>query len=58
MENKKYKGWYFCYTGNGYVVTRIEKVNGKTIVRRSDTLKKAKILIDCAETRIRLGLSV
>ena len=48
----KYKGWNIEYTGNGYALTRIEKVDGKTIEKRAMTQEHAKTVITNAETMI------
>ena len=48
----KYKGWNIEYTGHGYALTRIEKVDGKTIEKRAKTQELAKTVITNEESRI------
>lgn len=48
----KYKGWNIEYLGHGYQMTRIEAVEGKTIIKRAKTQAHAKTVITNEESRI------
>ena len=50
----QHKGWDITYRGNGYVMTRREPVNGKTVTKRVKSLKHAEIVIENAELKIKL----
>ena len=47
-----YKGWDVTNTGHGYEMTRREKVNGETIVKRAKTQEHARTVITNAESDI------
>lgn len=53
--NIKYKGWGIEYFGTGYRMTRLKPLNGKTITKTADTLKRAKIIITNTEDEIKRG---
>ena len=48
-----HKGWDIDYFGNGYRMTRREKVDGKTETLTAGSLAKAAMLIDRAESDIK-----
>ena len=49
-----HKGWDIDYFGDGYRMTRRGKVNGKYQTLTAGSLAKASMLIDRAESDIRL----
>lgn len=50
----KHKGWDIDFFGDGYRMTRREKVDGKFPTLTAGSLAKAAMLIDRAESEIRL----
>ena len=50
----KHKGWDIDFFGDGYRMTRREKVNGIIQTLTAGSLAKAAMLIDRAETDIRI----
>lgn len=49
-----HKGWDIDFFGDGYRMTRREQVNGKTEILTAGSLAKAAMLIDRAESEIKL----
>lgn len=49
-----HKGWDIDFFGDGYRMTRREKVDGKTETLTAGSLAKATMLIDRAESEIKL----
>lgn len=57
--DRRYKGWTIEENpGRGWILTRGEQHNGKTIKRYAVSVNRAKIVIDDIELRIKVGLNV
>ena len=50
----KHKGWDIDFFGDGYRMTRREKVDGKFETLTAGSLAKAAMLIDRAESEIKM----
>lgn len=50
----KYKGWNVEFTGNGYLLTRIQEVDGKKITKRAKSQEHARMVITNEESRIHI----
>lgn len=50
----KYKGWNVEFTGNGYLLTRIQEVDGKKITKRVKSQEHASTVITNEESRIQI----
>ena len=50
----KYKGWNVEFTGNWYLLTRIQEVDGKKITKRAKSQEHARTIITNEESRIHI----